>query len=70
MKYIPSLLDEIKQKIVWAFQRYTIWENPMISNLGDMILILQRKWRSYQVNIRMNNTRLWMKKSQVLLGKY
>ena len=38
----------------------------MISNLGAMILILQLKWSSYQVNIWMNNTILWMIKLQVL----
>ena len=50
--YILLLLAYIKQNIVWMCHRYAVCENLMLSNNGAMILILQLKYRSYQLNIR------------------
>ena len=38
----------------------------MLSNIGAMILILQLKWRPYQVNTRTNTTSQWIMKLRVL----
>ena len=66
MDNILFLLADIKNNIACKFHQYSISENLMISNIGAMILTIQRKQRPYQVNICMNTTSLWMMKSIVL----
>ena len=49
MDKILPLLYGIYKKIMWFCHRYPIWDNLMLPNLWAGILILQRKWKNYQV---------------------